>query len=274
MSTREESATPTPASGFSEGALLQRFNGQHVLITGATSGIGLACAERFLAEGATVIGLGRSFERTTALGERFIPFPCDVTDATRIEAACAFTLERFQGKLDVFVNVAGLGVKESCTSVNAERFDLACHLLLRAPVLFSAQLYEALLKGEGGAPSIIHVSSAASRSIVPDNILYGLFKTALVLYTKQAAAGLKGVRVNSISPGVIDTPIFNRDVNARRTPEEIAAMQSGLAKAIPCGRIGRPEECAELVAFLASREATAINGADVLIDGGIMTRFG
>lgn len=274
MSIQPESVATNASLEGAAQSPTKRFNGQHVLITGATSGIGLACAECFLAEGATVIGLGRSFERTLALGEHFIPFPCDVTDAAQIQAACAFTLERFQGKLDVFVNVAGLGVKESCTSVNAERFDLACHLLLRAPVLFSAQLYEALLKGEGGAPSIIHVSSAASRSIVPDNILYGLFKTALVLYTKQAAAGLRGVRVNSISPGVIDTPIFNRDVNARRTPEEIAAMQAGLAKAIPCGRIGRPEECAELVAFLASREASAINGADVLIDGGIMTRFG
>ncbi|MFM7065745.1 MAG: SDR family NAD(P)-dependent oxidoreductase [Gammaproteobacteria bacterium] len=251
-----------------------RFDGWQVLVTGATSGIGLACTEQFLAEGATVIGLGRDFARTTDLGERFIPFPCDVTDAGQIAAATGFALERFGGTLDVFVNVAGLGVKESVTSVNAERFDLACQLLLRAPVLLSAQLYPALRQGRAGLPSIVHVASAASRSIMPDNILYGLFKTALVLYTKQAAAGLAGVRVNSVSPGVIDTPIFNRDPNARRTPEEIAAMQAGLAKAVPCGRIARPEECAELVAFLASPAAAGINGADVLIDGGIMTRFG
>jgi NAD(P)-dependent dehydrogenase (short-subunit alcohol dehydrogenase family) len=255
-------------------AAMPRFAGWQVLVTGATSGIGLACSERFLAEGATVIGLGRDFSGTTHLDANFIPRRCDVTDAEQITAACAFAQERFGGTLDVFVNVAGLGVRESVTSVTAGRFDHACQLLLRAPVLFTAGLHEMLRRARGGQPSIVHVASAASRSIMPDNILYGLFKTALVLYTKQAAAGLGGIRVNSLSPGVIDTPIFNRDPNNPRTPAEIAAMQEGLAKAVPCGRIARPEECAEVVAYLASPEAAAINGADVLLDGGIMTRFG
>lgn len=250
-----------------------KFENYKVMITGATSGIGLACTKMFLNEGAKVIGIGRNFKLTEELGENFIPFKCDVTDAEQIRAACDFMAQEFDGKLDVFINVAGLGVKNSVKEMPVDRFQLGVDLLLRAPILFTSYLHESLLKGESGNPSIIHVSSAASRSIVPDNILYGLFKTALVLYTKQSASGLPGIRVNSVSPGTIDTPIFNRDKNAQRSPEQIQQMYDVLSKSIPSGRIGEPDECADLVSFLASTEASYITGADFLIDGGIMTKF-
>lgn len=250
-----------------------KYENYKIMITGATSGIGLACTKMFLQEGATVIGIGRNFEKTEHLGEKFIPFKCDVTDAEQIRNACDFANNQFGGTLDIFINVAGLGVKESVTNVTTDRFELAVNLLLRAPILFSSYLYKNLKKAESGNPSIIHVSSAASRSIVSDNILYGLFKTALVLYTKQSASGFNGIRVNSISPGMIDTPIFNRDTKAQRSPEEIAAMYENLSRAIPSQRVATPDECADLVSFLASEDASYINGADALIDGGIMTMF-
>lgn len=249
------------------------YENYKVMVAGSTSGIGLAITKMFLEEGATVIGLGRNFKNTTDLGENFIPCKCDVTDPDELENACNFAKETFEGKLDVLINSAGLGVKEPVTNVPVERFDFAVNLLLRPSVLLTSHLNECLYECDSKKPVIIHVSSAASRSIVPDNILYGLCKHASNLHAKQSAAGMPGIRVFSISPGTIKTPIFNRDKNAQRTPEQIEAMFNQLAQAIPCHRVAEPEEIGDLVAFLCSDEASYLTGADFLIDGGIMTMF-
>ncbi len=251
-----------------------KFEDYKVFVAGSTSGIGLAITKMFLAEGASVIGLGRNFTNTAELGERYFPCRCDVTDPAQLKAACDKINDLFGGHLDVLVNSAGLGVKQPVTDVPVERFDLAIDLLLRPSVLLTAHCHEYLYAAESKKPVIIHISSAASRTIVPDNILYGMCKHAINLYTKQSAGGLPGIRVFSISPGVFQTPIFNRDKNAQRTPEEIKAMYENLAKPIPVGRVAEPSEIGDLVSFLCSDEASYMTGCDLLIDGGIMTVFG
>lgn len=251
-----------------------KYSDYKVLVAGSTSGIGLAITKMFLSEGATVLGLGRNFKNTEELGERYIPVKCDVTQPEELQAACDQVKEKFGGHLDVLVNSAGLGVKQPVTDMPVDRFNLAIDLLLRPSVLLTAYCHEYLYAAEHKDPVIVHISSAASRSIVPDNILYGICKHAVNLYTKQSAGGLPGIRVFSISPGTFDTPIFNRDKNAQRSPEQIQAMYDQLSKAIPCGRVAQPSEIGDLVSFLCSSEASYMTGSDCLIDGGIMTMFG
>lgn len=250
-----------------------KYKNYKVMVAGSTSGIGLAITKMFLEEGATVLGLGRNFSNTTELGENYIPCKCDVTNPDEIKAACDMIKEKFDGKLDVLVNSAGLGVKQPVDDVPVDRFDLAINLLLRPSVLLTSETAQYLRNSESKNPVIIHISSAASRSIVPDNILYGICKHATNLHTKQSAAGLPGIRVFSISPGTFVTPIFNRDKNAQRSPEQIKAMFDQLAMAIPVGRVADPSEIGDLVSFLCSDEASYMTGTDILIDGGIMTMF-
>lgn len=246
------------------------FNDYKIVVTGATSGIGLAIAKKFIEEGATVIAIGRDFEKVGDLGERYIPCRCDVSCPADIEKACAFIGETFHGELDTFVNNAGGGCNISVTDVTAEVFDYGMHLLLQAPMLFGKYLYPMLLKALQKNPSIVNIASAASRCILPDNMVYNMAKAAHVLLNKQQAAGYTGVRCNSISPGFVDTPIFERP-GSDLDHEQVLAMYGKVSQLVPCGRIAQPEEIAELAAFLASEDAMYINSADVLIDGGLST---
>jgi len=248
------------------------FENYKVLVVGSTSGIGLATTKMFLDEGATVIGLGRNFDKTKDLGDTFIPYKCDVTDPNQIKASCDFVKKTFGNKLDVLVDSAGIGVHESVKSVTIERFDEAINLLLRHHVFFTAYLCESLYNGDSKDPVIIHVSSNASRTIQSDNILYGMCKTALNLYIKQCAQGLHGIRVFSISPGTIATAIFSRGDHTR-TSEQVQDYFNLLSNSvIPAGRVAEPFEVADLVSFLCSKEASYMTGFDCLIDGGLMHR--
>lgn len=246
------------------------FKNYKVVITGATSGIGLATAKKFLDAGATVIGIGRNFDRTAELGDKFIPCKCDVSKPEEVENACKFIDETFGGELDTFVNAAGQGFGIDVKDVTAEIFDLGMHTLLLAPMLFGKNLYPLLLKAPQKNPSIVNISSAASKTIWSDNVIYNLAKNAYVLYSRQQAKGFIGVRCNSVCPGFIDTPIFMRP-GTDLTEEQVAATFQVISQVVPSKRVGQPEEVADLIAFLASTNALYINGADVLIDGGYTT---
>ncbi|MFV0362961.1 MAG: SDR family NAD(P)-dependent oxidoreductase [Suipraeoptans sp.] len=248
------------------------FKNYKIVITGATSGIGLSTTKLFIEQGATVIGIGRNFAKTTELGSKFIPCECDVRDPAQIEKACAFISDTFAGELDTFVNNAGFGETTTIKDVTSEQFDRCFALLLRAGMLFGKALYPLLLKAPKKNACIVNNASSASRICAPDNTLYNLAKNAFVLYTKQQAAGFIGVRANSVSPGFIETPIFEREGSGMGN-EAVVQMYQQMA-AITCGRTGKPEEVADLIAFLASEDAMYINGADVLIDGGLMTVVG
>ncbi|MCH3967472.1 MAG: SDR family NAD(P)-dependent oxidoreductase [Atopobiaceae bacterium] len=246
-----------------------KYDGYKVMIAGSTSGIGLSITEMFLREGATVLGLGRNFENVQHLGDRYIPFKCDVTDLDQIRAACDKVRELFDGHLDVFINSAGVGVHYSVKEVTSEKFDFAVDLLLKSSVMFTRYCYEYLEQAEHGSPVIIHVSSIGARTIEPGDILYGICKTGMNLYSKQSAGGLPGVRVMSLSPGPFITPIFAKS----RTPEETEQVIKYMGTLIPSGRMAEPDEIGDLVSFLCSDEASYINGCDISIDGGTLTRL-
>lgn len=168
----------------------------------------------------------------------------------------------------MFVNFAGVGVHYSPTNVTSEKFDFAADLLLKSSVMFTRYCYEYLYAAEHKNPVIIHVSSIGARTIVPDDILYGMFKTGMNLYSKQCAGALPGIRVMSLSPGPFITPIFAKS----RTPEETKQVIQYMGTLIPSGRMAEPDEIGDLVRFLCSDEASYINGCDISIDGGMLTQ--
>jgi len=245
------------------------FKDYKIAVTGGTSGIGLESVKKFLEEGATVIAIGRNLTEVKKLGEKCIPYQCDVSDPAQLDACCEFIDKTFGGELDTFVNAAGLAFPATIRNITTEIFDNGVALLLRAPILFGKNLYPLLAKSSKKNGSIVNVASSSGWGVSPENCLYNLCKVGHVQITRQQAAGFSGVRSNAVCPGWVDTPIFTRE-GTGVTEAMLPAIYENACKKTPMGRVSKPEEIAELVAFLASEDAMYINGANVLIDGGLL----
>jgi len=234
------------------------MNGYKVMITGATSGIGLATAKEFLSQGATVIGVGRDLTKVGDLGPNFIPVKCDVTDEKQIDATVAFVAEKFDGVLDTMILNAGSGQSTPVEQISSTVLDNHYNLLLRANVLFVQKMIPFLRKSAN--PSVALTASVAG-FMVDNTFPYNMFKGAVINFGRQCAAQFPGIRFNVVCPGLIRTPILaDAKWGALNTEEALAQ--------IPSHRIGEPEEPAKLFAFLSSEKAKFIDGAIITIDGG------
>jgi len=246
---------------------MQRLAGKLALITGGNSGIGLASAKAFVAEGARVAITGRDPKTLeaarAALGNDTLALPSDSTDLKAIEALFATIKERF-GALDVlFVNagVAGGGPLERTTEADFDRmFDVNVKGLF-----FTVQKALPLLRS--GASVILNASIAPRVGRVGAS-LYAASKAAVRSFARNFSAELapRGIRVNAISPGPVDTPIWNRALD---DPEAAAAMKRQVVAAIPVGRMGTPDEVARVVLFLASDDSSFMLGTEIIVDGGV-----
>ncbi|MEC3956618.1 glucose 1-dehydrogenase [Nocardia sp. CDC153] len=241
-----------------------RFDDKIALITGGSSGMGLATAQRLIDEGAQVIVTGRDKQRLDAavaqLGQRATGIAGDATDTADLAALTRVIGERF-GRLDVvFVN-AGIGAFQSIPDVTPDEFDRVVAINFKA-AFFTVQHSLPLLV-DGGA-IVINASFALYRG-TPGTALYSATKAAVHNLTRTMAAELapKGIRVNSVSPGYTDTPAFRAEVSAD--------AQRAAASLVAAGRIGTSEDVAAAVAFLASTDASYITGQDLLVDGGLTT---
>ena len=235
-----------------------RLAGKVAIVTGAASGIGAATARLFAREGAQVTGLDR---QPAPAGDLVAHHVCDITDRSAVNAAVRATLEA-HGRVDVLVNNAGADVFSDPLSPDDEDWDRCLSLNLKgAWNLCRAVLPTMLAQGAG---SIVNIASVHGHKIIRGAFPYPVAKHALVGMTRSLGIeyAARGIRVNSISPGLILVPRieawFEREPGTRE-------QQTSL---LPPQRIGSPEEVAYTALFLASDEARFINATDILIDGG------
>ena len=243
-----------------------KLDGKIALITGGSSGIGLATAQRFVAEGAYVFITGR---RQDALDEAVKTIGRNVT-AVRADAGNLEDLDRLyatiqeeKGHLDIVFANAGHATLAPLGSITEESFDSIFGTNVKG-VLFTVQKALPLL-GEGA--SIVLNASAASVKGTPAFSVYSATKAALRSFARCWTLDLKGrgIRVNAISPGVVPTPGYD---TFGLSPEQLQGFIGSQADAIPLGRVGTPDEIAKAVVFLACDDSSYINGIELFVDGG------
>lgn len=242
-----------------------RFNDKVALITGGTSGMGLATARRLLDEGASVVVTGRDRARLDAAakeldgGDRLLAVRADAASLPDLDALMETVRDR-HGRLDAVFANAGIGMFGPAAEMTEADFDHAVDVNFKG-VFFTVQKALPLLAAD--AAVVINASWTMHRGL-PIGSVYSATKAAVQSLTRTLAAefGPKGIRVNSVSPGYIDTPMFRGAV----PEDETDALRAQVAS----GRIGTSEELAGVVAFLASADAGYVNGQDLIVDGGLV----
>ncbi len=246
------------------------FTDKTVLITGASSGIGASCGAAFAREGARVALTGRNAARleATALraretGAEVFALAGDLTDRAFREVLARSVGDRF-GRLDALVNAAGIIGSGTVETTSLEAFDAMLQANLFS-LFHLTQLVLPLLKRSKGA--VVNVSSVTGARAFPGVLAYCVSKAAVDQFTRCAALELapSGVRVNAINPGVVRTNLHRASGMGE---EQYAAFLERSKETHPLGRVGTPEEAAELILFLASGKAGWITGDTIGIDGG------
>jgi NAD(P)-dependent dehydrogenase (short-subunit alcohol dehydrogenase family) len=244
-----------------------RLAGKIALVTGGTSGLGLATAKRFIAEGATVVVTGRRAAQLDAaveeLGPSAIGVRGDVSVLSDLERLYE-TIREAHGRLDVLFANAGGGAFEPLANVTEEHFDKYFGINVKG-TLFTVQKALPLMV-DGG--SIVLNGSMVSVKGVPGFTVYAATKAAIRSFARTWAVDLRGrnIRVNVISPGTVVTPGYKNEL--KMSDEQIAEFGSRAASATPLGRTGTPDEIAAAVAFLACDDSSYVTGADLFVDGG------
>src|SRR5215471_12424140 len=242
---------------------------KRVVVTGASSGIGLAAARLFLESGATVALMGRRKRQLEeAAGgylesRRAIVVPADLSDQKEAESAFGTVLDRLGG-LDVLVNAAGILKAGDIAATTLELWDESMNINLRS-IFHLMKLAVPYLEQSRG--NIVNVSSVTGLRAFPGVLAYCVSKAGLDQLTRCAALELapRGIRVNAVNPGVVVTALHR---SGGMADDSYAKFLEHSKTTHPMGRVGQPTEIAELVCFLASEKAGWITGATVSIDGG------
>lgn len=246
------------------------FAGKVALVTGATSGIGRACAVRFAAAGASVAAVGRKEEALQVLqqevedsGGTMATLPADLIADGSSESVVSQALKQFGG-IDVLVNAAGHISSGTIENTSMEAWDSMLNINLRAVFQLMQSAAPSLIERRG---NIVNISSVTGMRSFPGVLAYCVSKAGVDQLTRCAALELaaKGVRVNAVNPGVVVTEIHRR---GGMSDEDYAAFLERSKQTHPLGRVGQTDEIAELVLFLASERASWITGATYSIDGG------
>ena len=246
---------------------MQKLKDKIAIITGGGSGIGLATAKRFIAEGAKVIITGRNKKTLdnaiTELGKSAIAVQGDVSNLNDLEQIYKEVENQF-GKVDILVVNAGVYIIAPLADFTEDMFDKVSDINFKG-AFFSVQKALPVLKD--GA-SVILISSTVNGKGIPNHAAYSATKAAVRSLARSFSADLlsRKIRVNTLSPGPIDTPVFGTVTN---TPEEALAMASAMGSFTPLKRIGVADEIASGAVYLASDESAFMLGAEILIDGGL-----
>ncbi len=240
------------------------LDGKAVVITGAGAGMGRACCEIFVREGARVLGAdvsGKEQATAEALGGAMVAVPADISQEPDVEAMMAAAVAAF-GKVDAVLNVAAITSAAPLADVTVEDYERITAVNLRGMMLGTKHAIRTMLPTGGGV--ILNWASAGglNASRMPVSV-YGATKAGVISFTKSAAVeyGRKGIRANAIVPGgIVVTDMSGGREGVERFPQ--------LLDAVPLRRACEPEEVAELASFLVSDRAPYINGSVITIDGG------
>lgn len=246
---------------------MSKLDGKIALVTGGTSGIGLATAKRFVAEGAYVYITGRRQAEldaaVEAIGRNVKAVQSDVSNLADLDRLFA-TIKQAKGNLDILFANAGVGEIAPLGSITEEHFDRIFNINVKG-TLFTVQKALPLLPD--GA-SIILNASIVSITGTPAFSVYSATKAAVRSFARNWILDLKErkIRVNAVSPGVVPTPGYDHlGLNDQQVQEFVDSQ----AATIPLGRVGTPDEIAKAVVFLASGDSSFVNGVELFVDGGM-----
>jgi glucose 1-dehydrogenase len=252
-----------------------KLSSKVAIITGAASGIGQAIAIAMAREGASVVvdyvgkpdGANQTVQQIESAGGKALAVAADVSQPDQVTALVQQAVQTF-GRLDIFVNNAGIEYKHPITEFPLDQWNKIIAVNLTGPFL-CAQAAAKQLIAQGGGGRIINISSIHQDLPMVNNAPYCASKGGLRMLMRTIAVELapQGITVNNIGPGAIFTPI---DADVQANPE----MEKALMAEIPLGRWGKPEEVANLAVFLASDDASYITGSTYYIDGGMLRQAG
>lgn len=246
---------------------MQKLSGKVAVITGGNSGIGLACAQAFAAEGARVAIVGRRQDAVetalASIGPDAMGFVGDVADLAMHDRLLTAVKARF-GAIDIYVANAGTAILEPSSAVTVDNYDAQFATNKRA-VFFGVTKALALMR-DGG--SIILTSSIAGSKVMDNHAVYAGSKAAIEAFARNWALELKHrrIRVNVLSPGPVDTPILAK---LGITESERPDFDKSMAAAIPLGRLGQPNDLAQAALYLASDDSVFVTGVNLKVDGGM-----
>jgi NAD(P)-dependent dehydrogenase (short-subunit alcohol dehydrogenase family) len=252
------------------------FKGQVALVTGAAKGMGLATARMFAQSGASVVLAdidgdlaAKEAERIVLEGGTAIGIACDVADEAQVTGLVQSTVDRF-GRIDALVNIAGVLLGKPLDETSWDEFRRVVDVNLGGTFLLCKHVLPVMKRQRSG--SIVNMASISAHVGQPGYVLYGATKGAVLAFTRALAweVAPHRVRVNSISPGFIDTPMVRGylEIEAERYGLTIDEVKGVLAAEQAFGRWADPTEVAETVWFIASDGASFVTGADLLVDGG------
>jgi len=259
--------------------MLKGLAGRTALVTGGSSGFGEATALRFAQEGVSVAVCGRDEAKTKSVAERAAAearatghdateFPVMLGDVAKV-ADCkrlvAETVTRL-GHLDILVNSAGIWIEKPTTEMSEDEYDLLMDINLKGSYFMCREALRHMCARRTGV--IVNIASDSGIHGEPGAAAYSASKAGVIMMTRAMAIdhGPDGVRVCSVSPAIFDTPMLAKAIAEAPDPEAYGNVQD---YGYPVGRIGRPEELAAVIAFLASDEATFVTGRTWVVDGGV-----